>query len=206
MTDPGLEHLSGGQGGEGNTFRAGVNDGMWHVFRVSSFPSHDTFLSSLDVAGKDMWALVTFWLFRVVSSQGAKSQTHLDSFLFLHSCRSFHSTKTGVSLILLLLALVLSLWGRTCNSWFWLGWLDATARGTFGDHVNGHDTGLVPRGFVANCFASVSLPSWAGSSWLLSSLFSFKTCPLLYCIVLYTTRLRTEKTSGLIRIKFCSYV
>ena len=130
----------------------------------------------------------------------------LIAFFFILSCRSFHSTTTEVSLILLLLALVLSLWGRTCNSWFWLGWLDATARGTFGDHVNGHDTGLVPRGFVANCFASVSLPSWAGSSWLLSSLFSFKTCPLLYCIVLYTTRLRTEKTSGLIRIKFCSYV
>ena len=180
---------------------------MWHVFHVLPFLlSHDTFLSSL---GMLRVRICGHWLLSGFISFHLRVQSRrlilIAFFFFILSCRGSHSTTTGVSLILLLLALVLSL-GQSMQIFGsgWVGWMRLRG-GTFGDHVNGHDTGLVPRGFVANCFASVSLPSWAGS-WLLSSISASK--PVLCCIVLYCTlhAYGQRRHRGLVRIKFCSFV
>ena len=177
---------------------------MWHVFHVLPFLlSHDTFLSSL---GMLRVRICGHWLRSGFISFHLRVQSRrlilIAFFFFILSCRGSHSTTTGVSLILLLLALVLSL-GQSMQI-FGSGWVGWTRRrgGTFGDHVNGHDTGLVPRGFVANCFSSVSLPSLGG---FMASFFYFGLQTLsfavLYCTVHYTPTDR-EDIGGLFESSF----
>lgn len=143
-----------------------------------------------------MWALVTFWL-SFFSSQGAKSQTHLDTFLFLHSVLSwfsfdnnggfFGSASSRVGPVPL---------GRACKSLVLAGLVGCDdGAGHSGTTLMGMTPAWCLGGLSPTVFRRFHYLVWAGS-WLLSSILGFKPCPLLYCIVLYTTRLRTEKTSG----------